>query len=624
MCGIAGLVALTPREEIRNSLFRAREIQAHRGPDAWGQWQHKVGRWQVGLEHQRLAIIDMSPMANQPFFFGEKGCVIFNGEVYNYPEIRSQLRSLGYEFRSHSDTEVLLTALHHWGAEEALTRFNGMWALAWLDLERGRLILARDRVGVKPLYYHLGREGLFFASEIKTVLEMLPYRVGLNGAVISRYLVQSLLDSTCETCFAGVQQVPPGTMVSIDLNELQIKMMFHTYWQLEIREAESGDEGELIEEIRELFVDAIRLRLRSDVPIGVLLSGGIDSSAIAAAVARLIGECREVKLLSAVSRDPRFDESSFIDQMGQYLCWPPYKVSLDLEVDNLLEGLGQVCWFNDEPVGSFSNVAHYFLMKRAKELGVTVILSGQGADELLCGYRKYLGFYLRYLLSIGQQRHALALFMSFLRQGTVLKQFSRAEGRRYLPSIFQAQHMDLRGEALAGFPMEFLGLTPGMSVQERQKLDIQRFSVPVLLHYEDRMSMAWSREIRVPFLDYRLVEKLVSLPVNLKLHQGWTKWIFRQAMQPYLPPAITWRKDKQGFVNPQSEWMKHELRPGVSAYFSPDSLIFKYDLVDRKKLLYAYEGYCRQAAGKGKFWFKDVFNSLALEIWLRRYERYIA
>jgi asparagine synthase (glutamine-hydrolysing) len=622
MCGIAGIVCR--RSNVMDVLKRAENVQKHRGPDAQVCTQYGVQNLTIGFSHQRLSVLDLSESGNQPMTFkDQKGMLIHNGEVYNYKEIRSELKSFGYSFKSDTDTEVILTALHHWDLEDALSRFNGMWAFAWLDLEHSQIILSRDRAGKKPLYYYQDGEQFYFASEIKTLLEMTNNKFSLNFQIVGEYLQQALSDTSTETFFRGIKKLPPAHYGVIDLSSETLQLPLKSYWAVDFQERHFHSETESIEYLRELFIDSVRLRLRSDVPIGVLLSGGIDSSSIAAVTQHLLGKGREINMLSAVSTDSRYDESPFIDRVGRHLGLDVHKVVLDFRPEQAMDYLYQVSWFNDEPVGSFANVAHYLLMKQAKELGITVILSGQGADELLCGYKKYLGFYIQHLLRSHQYIKLAKVLSEFMRQSTVVNQFSMQEAKRYLPSVFKPIKYETLGEALRDYKPVSVGMAKGLTVQERQALDVERFSVPVLTHYEDRMSMAWSREIRLPFLDYRIMEMLIPLPVESKLSYGWTKYIFRKAIGQFLPPEIVWRKDKQGFVNPQSEWLKKDLRKEVEKYFDGESLIFKNEMVDRGNLTKKYEAYCQQSSGKGSIWFRDIFNPLALEIWLRKFESYI-
>lgn len=623
MCGIAGMITTraTPGEKVDGILRRAEVIQQHRGPDGRGRGQWSIGERLVGLAQQRLAILDLSQAGHQPMTIApEGGVMVYNGEIYNYLEIRQELEALGRRFSSRSDTEVLLTALHQYGIETTLNRCNGMWAFAWLDPTRRRLFLARDRLGVKPLYYGMIDDQLYFASEVKAILAMTGGRWPLNLQAVGEYLVQSLAHGDDETLFRGIHRLPAGHLVEIDLTSPQILVDPRPYWRLPTHPlTPPPGAGELIEEVRHLFLDAVRLRLRSDVPVGVLLSGGVDSSAIACAMQAILGPAADLNLLSAVSPDPRFDESPFIDRVADHLKRPVHRVLLELEPARAMTLLEQTTWHQDAPVGSFSNVAHYLLMEQAKAAGITVILSGQGADELLCGYRKYLGFFLQYLFHQGAYGRLVATGWSFWRNGTIINQFSFREGKRYLPRWLTRLEPNITGPALAGFRPIPSGLRRGMTVQERQAADLTRFSIPPLTHYEDRSSMAWSREIRLPFLDYRLVELLAPLPPEWKLQQGWTKYIFRQALAPLVPAEVIWRKDKQGFINPQAEWLKHDLQGEVLKRFAPDAMIFNLGLVDREQLLRKYQAYCRQPAESGRIAFTDIFNPLALEVWLQRF-----
>lgn len=629
MCGIAGLIV--NNESTLELLQRVQTIQHHRGPDSQGIVEHKVAKWTVGLGHQRLSILDLTESGNQPMASEDGNAwITYNGEVYNYPDIRAELELLGHRFRGTSDTEVVLAALQQWGPEKALPKFNGMWAFCYLDKRNRRLVLARDRVGVKPLYYYFAGHKLYFASEIKAILEMIPGKVNLNYQVAGEYLLQSLLGIHQATFFEGIEEVPAAHYGEIDLTAPKIELCWKPYWTFPLDDTSCVSEKELITQVRDLFFDAVSIRLRSDVPLGVLLSGGLDSSAIAAVMRQLLGKDADLNIISAVSEDVRycndirFNELRFIEIMSKHLGQPIQKVLIDLQPDRIFALLEQAAWFNDEPVGGFSSVSHYLLMQRARELGITVVLSGQGADELCCGYKKYLGFYLQTLVRKGEILKAADVFRAFWRNGTILSQFSIQEAKRYFPGFLKPSEVDIRGENLNGYLPAFIGMTKSMSLQERQVQDIRSFSVPTLVHYEDRLSMACSREVRLPYLDYRMIEKLVPLPPETKIRDGWTKYIFRKAMEPLLPPEITWRKDKQPFVNPLSEWLKNDLKARVCEYFAEDALIFKYRLVNRDNLLRRYRKYCQQPVGKGTISSEEIFHSLNMEIWLRQFQRYIS
>ena len=621
MCGIAGIVSATADEGLRLALGRMMRIQRHRGPDGEGSWSGRVAGFQVGLTHNRLAILDLSEAGHQPMFLPDGSqALIYNGEIYNYKELRSDLEVEGVRFRSQCDTEVMLWALATWG-ESAVAKFNGMWAFAWLDLRAGRLLLSRDRFGVKPLYIYRGKNSLFFASEIKAILAGSAERFAINPVVAGRFIEQNLLDAQPETFFSAIEALPAGHNFVYDLNgSASLTPRRYSYWSPASEAIVSGNLASHIDEIRETFVDAVRIRLRSDVPVGMLLSGGLDSSSIAAVMRRLLGRDADLHVMAATSSDPRFDEKPFIDQMARHLGCPVHWVKLGNDRTQSFQLLSDVIYSNDEPICNFATVAHYLLMEEAKRLGITVILSGQGADELLCGYLKFTGFYLEQLVRRGRLIAAGRLLAGFARRGTVLRQLEFSEARHLYVSLSRSLGIDIRGPRLreTACPLR-TGLGKGGLV-DRQRADLYQFSLPWLTHHEDRSSMASSREIRLPFLDYRLVNLLLPLDPRWKLRDGWTKWIFRQAMQDSLPPPIVWRKDKQGFITPQGEWLKHELRPAVERFLREDLLIVQSGLVDRDALVRRYQAYCAQPPLRGTYSRKDVFNPISLELWARRFE----
>ena len=624
MCGIAGILSLNPDSAFDVSLSKMVDTQSHRGPDGQGCWFGRVGRTGVALASVRLAIQDLTVAGHQPMMSPSgRQVLVYNGEVYNYLELRRDLEGLGIEFHSRCDTEVVFQALRAWG-QGAFERFNGMWGLAWLDQDAGALLLSRDRLGIKPLYWHRSNGRLLFASEIKGILVGSDHRFTVNRAVVERYLLQSQIDAQAQTFFEGIEALPPASCARLDLrNPGSFTPSLHRYWTPPREPSESNGTGASFEAVRETFLDSVRIRLRSDVPVGVLLSGGLDSSSIAVAAQQAAGRGADLHLLSIVSDEPRYSEDRFIDRMVARLGSAAGTSRVRVTAERAFGLLDHVTWFDDEPVGSLSNVAHYLLMERAKELGVTVILTGQGADELLCGYLKYWGFYLQSLCQRGQGFAALRVLSDLIRQGTAIPQFRISEAKRYLPRMLRPRGVDIRGPRLKEIQSSLdLGLGAG-GVVGRQLADLCRFSVPALLHWEDRMSMALAREIRVPYLDYRLVTMLLPLAPEWKLREGWSKWVFRKAMEPYLPKEITWRKDKQGFVIPQGEWLKTVLQPPVTALLNSDLLTSASGLIDQAALQRRYAAYCRQSPDGGPISSSDVFKPIALELWMRRFEGFL-
>ncbi len=627
MCGIAGIVTKN-NVDISLRIERMIKAQSHRGPDGNGKWISKWGDRSIALGHTRLAILDLSYAGKQPIHSAcGRHTLIYNGEIYNYKELRQELEADGIIFNSQCDTEIVLQSLIVWG-EKSFQKFNGMWALAWLDKENGQLLLSRDRFGVKPLYYYVGKEELYFASEIKTLLQGKDGKVSINYSAAGRYLRQTLLDAQTDTFFSGVQRLMPGHMIRFRLNDgSKNECAEICYWSMPetpVFNGSNGDKSELIEQIRDTFADAVRLRLRSDVPVGVLLSGGIDSSSIASWMNQILGKDSEWHILSAVSDNPDYDEQKYIDIVGRYLDKKIEKIPLHFNLDSIFGLLEEISWVNDEPVGSLSNIAHYLIMKRAKELGITVLLSGQGADELLCGYRKYLGFYIQGLIKEGRYFKAGDVLEKFYRRKTIISQFAFREAKRYLPAFLKIKEINALGPRLQQYDDDLnVGLGKNTLIQ-RQIEDYRKYSIPALTHYEDRMSMSMSREIRFPFLDYRLVNMILPLAPEYKINDGWTKWIFRKSMEDHLPPEIVWRKDKQGFINPEEEWFKYELQEKIEKIFNGDLLVENYGLINREKIKEKYKRFCKQEANRGTVSFADIFNVVSLEFWMRKYENWLS
>ena len=622
MCGLAGLFGSSGADWTREVLQEMLRVQGHRGPDATGTWCEAVDGVNVGLGLSRLKILDLSDAANQPMATEDgRFILVYNGEIYNYLELRDELTRGGIVFRTNSDTEVVLQSLISWGPP-AFARFNGMWSLALLDRAAGDVLLSRDRFGVKPLYYYSDARELFISSEIKAILRARHKKFNVNLEVVNAFLTQNLLCTSANTFFLEVKEFPAGHWARIPLNGIGKSLITTRYWDVSSCPPTDLNENTLVDLVRTTFIDSVKIRLRSDVPVGVLLSGGTDSSAIASVINYLYPSRNDIRLLSAVAASGN-DEQPFIDIMANHMKREVDKVVLDYRASKALDLITEVTWFNDEPIHNFSTVAHYLLMARARELGITVLLSGQGADEILCGYKKYLGFYIQELLRSGKWLRAVQVTSSFFSRGTVLSQIDYQETKRYLPRWLRLPELDIRGPRLREMNQRIAVGLNGRGLIGRQIVDIERLSVPALVHYEDRTSMAMAREVRLPFLDYRFVSLLLSLPVNYKLRDGWTKWIFRRAMETLLPKEIAWRKDKQSFIVPQNEWLRSELRSDVAHLLKEEWMTEQLGLVDRHRVQARYEAYVRQDV-KGRISFKDIMSPVALELWARRFQQYLA
>jgi asparagine synthase (glutamine-hydrolysing) len=617
MCGILGNVGLRAKAD---QWAAACAIQRPRGPDSEGEWHGCAGTLDVSLGHQRLSIIDLSATGAQPMVHPATGSVlVFNGEIYNYIELRSRLLAEGERFVGHSDTEVLLHALEHWGIERTLPLLNGMWAFAWADVRRGQVFLSRDRCGEKPLYVAASGGRTVFASDLRAILHLAPERRALDRGVLAEFLKLGLLDAGTRTMLEGIEQVPAGAFMMFQAHDPGTIPTAKTFWTCPV-EAPSLPLPDLIDRCRELFMDSVRIRLRSDVPVGLLLSGGLDSSCIAAA-AHTLGS-RNIAMLSLVSDDPKVNEGPHIDAMARHLDANVHRVRLPDDPHMLLSHLGDLVDCMGAPVTSLSNVAHWMLMREARDSGMKVVLSGQGGDEILCGYRKYMAFHVQRLLRSGHPLAAVATMWSFLRNRTVLRQFNTREASRYLPTPFRPRVYGGLGALLRDEPVRSVGLLPHETVQERQRRDISELSVPTLTHFEDRSSMSHSNEIRLPFLDHRLIELLVPAPTDQKLHRGWTKYPLRAAMERDLPASIAWRRDKQGFANPEAQWMRTTLRQQFEERFlRADAEVFVRGILDFEGVSRSWRDFCTKP--NRAVWVRDFVQLMSLEIWLSLNKRHL-
>jgi asparagine synthase (glutamine-hydrolysing) len=614
MCGISGIVALRP-DGLEAAIGRMVASMQHRGPDGTGTLVAGAGETgALALGHNRLAIIDLSDHAAQPMASRDGRLVmVYNGEVYNYREIRETLPAEHRPDATAGDTEVVLAALALWGTE-AFARFNGMWALLLYDRQEQTLLIARDRLGVKPMYLYRDGARLLIASEIKAILAAGVGRLEVNPDVAIPYLTRGLLDFSNGTFFRGIEQFPAASWARLSLRDGPTwPWTPRRYWKHPAETGEPPEAGRVSPaQLRETFVDSVNLRLRSDVPIGVLLSGGVDSSAIVGAI-RSLDALDNVTVLSVTSDDPDANEEPFIDLVARYNRVTPQKVNVSTEPLGLLAEVGDAVWSNDEPLTSIAAVAHQRLMAVARQRGIKVLLTGQGADEQLGGYNKFLYFWLRSLLGEGRYGSALRTVAAFARHSNTLYEFRFHEARRYFGArglatgTFIAPAHQQRDTVDIGFHGSYA---------LREWVDLSRTSVPALLHYEDRMSMSRSVEMRVPFLDVRLVECLAQVHPSEKFAGGWTKSIFRKAIGGLVPREVQYRRDKRGFSVPEDRWMRGAFRPRVLEAFGPHMAAAAVGLVDGPGLR---AWYGRFAAGDNRLNGRHFFRVYAFEAFLQRF-----
>ena len=613
MCGICGVVALQRPPEAGVVRAMLSELR-HRGPDGEGFFEAPG----VALGHARLAIIDLSDGGRQPFASDDGSLqLLHNGEVFNYLELRAELEQLGHRFRTETDTEVVLRAYQQWGPR-CVERFNGMWAFALWDEAEQRLFCSRDRFGIKPFVYRLEGARFAFASEPRAFLRDPSFRARPNPAAIRDFLAQGHTDHLEETFYDGVRQLPPGHSLTFDAKGLRLDR----YWRLEPRDQPADP----VAAFRELFLDAIRLRLRSDVPLGTALSGGLDSSAVAVAIdhllrtegenARPVGERQ--RTFTAYFEDAGFDERPFAVAVVARIVAEPRWVSFDEET--LLDVLPDVVAAQGEPFASTSIVAQWFVMRAAAAAGLKVMLDGQGGDEVLAGYRTTYGYRLADLLSGARLREAVAELRAFPEPRRALPaalvtpflpQSARwaLRGRRGRGDLLV--HPSLRGSTSPPEPPE-AGHLPDR-LRSQYHLILSQLGLPELLRYEDRNSMAHSLEGRVPFLDHRLVELLYGLDARQLYERGTTKVVLREALSDLLPPVVRERRDKLGFVTPEQRFFRGRLGAFAEDVFrSPE--LRERGLVDGQEAVARLN---RLRAGKAAGF--ELWRALSVELWARRY-----
>ena len=559
MCGIAGQLALDGREADPALLRAMAERIRHRGPD--GEGFHVQGP--LGLAHRRLAIIDLSEAAAQPMATEDGALrIVYNGEIYNYLELREELTRLGYRFRTASDTEVILHAYRAWGIG-CLTRLRGMWAFALWDAEREQLFCARDRFGIKPFYYTLAGGSFLFASEMKALRAHPGVGLRPDDRTILTFLAWGVSDHSARTMVDGIFQIPPAHSLVVKKGRVEGPVR---YWDLAMREdpgRDSRDEDRAAaREFLEVLRDAVRIHLRSDVPVGTCLSGGIDSSTLTVLINDLVREEHPAsvgdrqKTFSAGFSDPRFDESAYADLVAARTGVDAHRVVPDAE--GFWQDLPGLLDAQDEPFASLSIYAQYRVMRLAATQ-VKVVLDGQGADEQLAGYLGYQLSHVRGLLASGH-------LLTALREAAGILRYHRGFVR---DSITQLRVRRRRRALIRGTPEEILryrGSLPRVLYRE-----IFSTNLPALLHWEDRNAMAFSIESRVPFLDHRVAENLAAQPLNRRIRGGVTKWILREAIRGIVPDEIRCRMDKMGFVTPEEVWMKEALAPRILEIFSSPS-----------------------------------------------------
>ena len=605
MCGIVGDINFNNRAIEEQNIREMMHKIKHRGPDDEGIFIEDS----VGLGFVRLSIIDLSSAGHQPMISDDSRFVlIFNGEVFNYIELREELRAKGYKFRSNSDTEVVLKSYQEWG-EKCLDKFNGMWAFVVYDRETKETFGARDRFGIKPFYYYRDNKRFLFASEIKAIKVAVKDALSINEQAIFNYLVFNRTDYGEKTFYNEICRVPHGHSFCISSSG---EFKLHKWYDLSSHCNKDKIDSK---EYRELLTSAIKLRMRSDVPVGVCLSGGLDSSSIISIISKKLN-IKDIKSFSAVyGKGKRGDESEFIDEMSPFLnnmhYSKPTAKSLFDDIDDMVNLL-------DEPVPTTSIYAQYKVMELAKK-HATVTLDGQGADEQLAGYPYFYGFYFKELLtnlSLGELSSEMFHY---------IKKHKSLYGVKTLLFFLLPEKLktNLKVKKISYIQSDFYknSSSKNLLVSELYGADSLKqsllkhfeYKLEHLLKWEDLNSMRFSIESRVPFLDYRVVEQTLSLKNENYIKKGLTKYILRESMKSIVPEKIRMRYDKVGFSTPEDEWFREsffqEMIGGILE--NPTDSFSRY--IDTNRAMVMYTQHLNHEINCSR----DIWKWINLDLWLK-------
>lgn len=607
MCGIFAAISMTDHfTENQISLFHnSLEIIKYRGPDArsyksFNSLSSEKQKSNIYLGHNRLAIIDLSEDGIQPFTNDNKIFLTFNGEIYNYIELRAELILKGHLFKTQTDIEVIVNLYKQYGTS-GFNKMNGMWAFVLYDSDNKKIIASRDRFSIKPLY--LLREGncYYMSSEIKQILPFLSEK-RINKNVLGNYLHKYIFDYSDNTFFQKIEKVKSKHNLVIDLATNTTTL--EPYWDFVFDDFSGRSHISLQEEYQHLFHNAVEIRMRSDVKLGNTLSGGLDSSSIALVANKYSKE--PLLNISVITKNKKFSEEKYVDELIKKNI-----LVQKIQIDNTSPwaNLKKIIWHNDEPILSMSTVAHFNMMKKfSEETDITVILSGQGGDESLAGYNKYFFYKLAELKRKGAY---LSLFNDAIR--LLPKFFSEFElnyAQRYLKGNGRKTIID----EVVKFDYRNDFINTAKTFVDRQILDINKFSVPALTHYEDRSSMHQSKEIRLPFLDYRLVNFSLNLPLEMKIHNGYNKYILRKSMKD-LPNSIAWRRDKKGFTIDERSFYTKEGYFYIKSMFK-NSKLESLGLIDANKFISEFDNFIK---GKRKYWVRNINRIIFAEVWAKTY-----
>ena len=552
MCGIVGIISKTriEKKSIKDIIEKMNNTLIHRGPDGEGYYYGD----NFVFAHRRLAIVDLSDAGKQPMEYINRYIITYNGEIYNYIELKKELETHGYKFKSHTDTEVIMASYDFWGIE-CLNKFNGMWAFVIYDKEKEKFFISRDRFGKKPLYYYKDDEIFIFSSEIKAILAHPKVETKPNFAFLKSYLKLGCREYLKETAFENIYRFDFAHYFEGGNEEIFHDFKLNRYWDikpnLSKEKFDPRKAKEYAEKYYNLLEDAVRIRLRADVKIGSALSGGLDSSSVVYIINKLLKEQKKEELQETFSSVYKSegteycDESQFINTLAEKLDVKSNQIEpKEEEIPNEIE---KMIWHLENPPEN-SLMSSWHTYKLISSTDVKVVLNGQGADEQLAGYLPYITYYLSSLSLTDLIKESLSIL--------------KLEGSRrfVLVGFLIGLYRIVFGDKILNFTLKKILKKDFESDLNKKLVEDIKTSLVTLLHYDDHTSMAYSIESRLPFMDYRVIEFLASVPACYKIHNGWTKYLARLAFDGKLPDDIVWRRDKMGWPIPEKTWFEGELK----------------------------------------------------------------
>lgn len=624
MCGIAGIIKKNNDKVNREEIQMMNDAMSHRGPDAEGIYTDDT----VGFGHRRLSIVDLSEGGRQPMFSHDKKyLLVFNGEIYNYIELKEYLRKKGAEFVTETDTEVIMEAYRFWGVN-CTKKFNGMWSFALYDTQKREIFFSRDRFGVKPLYIFESEEEFIFASEIKCITAIRPEQKMADITQIARYLAGYQEDMDEHTFYQNIRNFRPShsMLYHLDTNTQDDQK----YWEINVPAFKrKWKYKNPYTKFLELLEDSIKIRLRADVEVGASLSGGLDSSTIVGIVSKKFH--KKIHTFSSIYKDKSCNEKEYIDCMNQYAGTIPHSIYPD-RTENIIQDMQRMLYYHDGPCFSASPYSGYCVYRGVGN-HVKVMLDGQGADELFGGYLFFYKAKLKEMLSHNNRLSKIRAAYLLISIWRVYPEIARSladellretswmkEWRRFIKKI--------RGEGQTKqrtrlkYRKKFTEIDLKIKSQDNcsitneldkdLNLQLQYRLLPRILHDVDRNSMARSLEVRLPFLDYRLVEFSYTLSDEDKIRGSYTKYIMRKSCRKYLPSKICNRRNKMGFPAPFDRWLRDErFRDEIKKYLDA----FKdRNIVDARSLERCYQ---EHLSGKVN-WEEQLFRFMMLEMWLQK------